>query len=825
MIKKWVIAILLATLTACGGDVKDASISGSPSVTGSAAVNSEPAPAAETPFGRAAVSRPLVTATNDMNGKFSPFTYESVYDQEILDWVLGDALIMYDRLGELVFNGLEGEIRAYNGTDYFYDGLADGEVIRDEAADTTTYRLKLRQGVKFSDGREIDIDDIIFTLYAFLDPSYTGNATLYSAPIQGLAAYRRGYEDAASLFQKSIDSIVAAGPDGAPESAGYTDDMFNKFWEDYNKSYKSSVEAFIAYVNARYASAVENIKPGSAADLAANTGLQTAFGMYGWGFADPNESGGITDAAGKTYDLESTYPTVDDYIAAINAMYDTGYIGASEAGEFQDAPGAKAYSIFAAEVINDMIAANPDAIKRDAVNISGIRRINDYELEVVADGYDASTVYKIFQNTPNALHYYGDESKYNYADNKFGFDYGDTSFFSDTETKPMGAGPYKFVKYENRIVYLEANENYWKGEPLIKEARFRVTNESDNITDLQTGAVDIAKVSMDAKRVDQIKRINGGELTGGIISYSAVKNPGYGYIGLNAKNVSVNGERGSEASKNLRKGIATIFAAFRDTAIRTYYGELADVINYPMSETSWAAPQPTDPGYTTAYSKDVNGSDVYTASMSEAEKEEAAKQAALGFFEAAGYTVANGGITEAPANSRTTFEVWIPAGGEGDHPSFQLLAKSKEALESLGITLNIRDLPSQSTGDMWDGLDAETVDMWCAAWQAALDPDIYQLYHSDGLVGSGTGANYYGAEDAALDAVIEASRVNPNNNERKVLFMEAFDLIMDEGVEVPVYQRVDCRIFSTQRVDTATLPGDMTIYYEYWFDIEKIALK
>ncbi|MDR1558888.1 MAG: ABC transporter substrate-binding protein [Clostridiales bacterium] len=823
------LAALMAGLTACGNSNNQ-----NPPASESAAVQESAAPsetAAETPASataepaaEAAVNRPLVIATSDMNGKFSPFTYESAYDNEIVEMVLGEALIMNDRLGELVYNGIEGETRSYNGTDYFYNGLADGEVVRDEAADTTIYRLKLREGVTFSDGEELNIDDIIFTMYAYVDPSYTGNSTLYSVPIQGLAEYRQGYENAASSFQASIDAIVAAGPDGASESANYTADMFAQFWEGYNANLKSSLEALVAYVNSAYASAVEDIKPG-ATDLDSNAGLQIALGMYGWGFADPGEGGGITDAAGTVFDLESTYPTIDDYIASVNAKYETGYQGASEAGEFDGVPGAKSYATFVSEIINEMVLENPDMVTRGVTSISGIKRVSDYELEIVVNGYDSSAVFKLFQFYPAPLHYYGDESKYDFDGGTFGFDYGDTAFFSDTETNPMGAGPYKFVKYENKIVYLEANENYWKGAPLIKEVQYRVTSDSDNIPAIQTGTVDIANVSMNTARADQIKQVNNGDLSGDVITYSAVKNLGYGYIGLNAKNVSVNGERSSDASKNLRKGIATIFAAFRDMTVSTYYGELANVINYPMSETSWAAPQRTDAGYTVAYSKDISGNDIYTSSMSETEREEAAKQAALGFFEAAGYTVADGKVTAAPANGRTTFEVWIPAGGEGDHPSFLLLTKSKEALESIGITLNIRDLPSQSTGDLWDGLDAETVDMWCAAWEATLDPDIYQLYHSDGLVGTGTGANHYGVDDPALDEAIAATRVNPNNDERKVLFMEAFNVILDQGVEVPVYQRDNCYIFSTQRIDVSTLPGDMTTYYQFTMGIEKIALK
>ena len=64
--------------------------------------------------------------------------------------------------------------------------------------------------------------------------------------------------------------------------------------------------------------------------------------------------------------------------------------------------------------------------------------------------------------------------------------------------------------------------------------------------------------------------------------------------------------------------------------------------------------------------------------MSEDEKYEAALQTALGFFEAAGYTVADGKVTAAPEGASLSYEILIPADGQGDHPSFMILTEAKE---------------------------------------------------------------------------------------------------------------------------------------------------
>jgi peptide/nickel transport system substrate-binding protein len=50
------------------------------------------------------------------------------------------------------------------------------------------------------------------------------------------------------------------------------------------------------------------------------------------------------------------------------------------------------------------------------------------------------------------------------------------------------------------------------------------------------------------------------------------------------------------------------------------------------------------------------------------------------------------------------------------------------------------------------------------------------------------------------------------------------EIIMDWGVEIPVYQRSDAVIFSSERVNISTLPGDMTPSYSWLNAIENIEL-
>ena len=54
----------------------------------------------------------------------------------------------------------------------------------------TTYTFVIKNGLKFSDGQPLTIEDVLFNMYVYLDPVYTGSSTMYSTDIQGLSQYR-----------------------------------------------------------------------------------------------------------------------------------------------------------------------------------------------------------------------------------------------------------------------------------------------------------------------------------------------------------------------------------------------------------------------------------------------------------------------------------------------------------------------------------------------------------------------------------------------------------------------------------------------------------
>ncbi len=594
---------------------------------------------------------PFVVAYQEFSQKFSPYYADTGYDMDAVD-MTQIVPITTDRLGGIVFNAIEGETVNFNGTDYLYQGPADISVDYDEAANVTTYVTKFRDDIKFSDGKPLTADDLIFNYYVYLDPSYVGSTTLNSYPIIGLKNYLTQTSDEIyAEYSALVEAVYAAGPDHAWSSSdAWTEEMQTYFWDGLTANWKTDVQGIVDYVMANYLNdeyAASYANGRTAADIEASEGLKVMYGMAMWGFGSFDADGNFVGAATeKKWTLEGDdMPTLDDYYAETYAKY----AGDPDAySSVESAVGADIRGAINGEFITHFGTADPDGAG-GIPNISGITKLDDYTVQVQTEGYSAPAVYSICGIQVAPLHYYGDVDQYDYENNQFGHPYGDLSTINPVQTVPMGAGPYKFIKYENKTIYYEANELYYKGAPKTKNLQFKVTTPSEVAAAVAAGTVDAGELSGTRAYFEEIRGYNSNsELTGDVVTTSRVDNLGYGYLGLNAATINIGGDPGSEASKNLRKGLATVFAVYRDVAINSYYGDAASVIQYPISNTSWAAPQATDEGYTYAFSLDVNGNPIYTSEMSQEERYDAAKQAALGFFEAAGFTVENGKVVSGP---------------------------------------------------------------------------------------------------------------------------------------------------------------------------------
>ncbi len=616
-----------------------------------------------------------------------------------------------------------------------------------------------------------DIDDVIFGIYVLCDPTYDGSSTIYAMPIEGMEEYRSGMESLASL-------LISAGRDN--EDFTYWDaDTQAAFWADIDQAGAAFAQEIVDYCKGAGYNEAED----SVAACAAN-----------WGFELPEDATAADFFANMVEAYEGDLITLSDTETAGSSLFDL----------------MENYAAYSVGVSTGSGAAN----------IAGIQRTGDYTMTVHMTEFDATAIYNMaFTIAP--LHYYGDESLYDYDNNSFGFPKGDLSIVKDKTTVPVGCGAYVFDSYDKGVVTLKANPYYFEGEPVTKVMLMQEGVDSDYVPGIITGTYDISTPTINSDTVAAIKDANSNDdLVGDTLTTYLIDYRGYGYLGINADLVNIDGEPGSDASRALRKGFMTLFSVYRDTVINSYYGDRAAVIQYPISNTSWAAPKPADEGYRTAYSVDVDGNPIYTSAMSDEEKYAAAREAAIGYFKAAGFTwdEAAGKFTDATA----TYEVMIPGQGQQDHPAYGVAVAASEVLADLGITLQVNDVGTS----VWNNaLEGNTAMMWAAAWQSTVDPDMTQVYHSSNAHGNGTNSNHYSVDDAALDELIETGKKSADTEYRKSVYKEAMEIIMDWGCELPLYQRKNCYVASTIRVDNDTMPKDMTPYWVWYAEINTLAVK
>ena len=137
----------------------------------------------------------FVIMTEQLDGLFNPFFYTSAPDGTIVSMT---------QIGMLGSKYENGEVKVAYGEN-------EAVVVKDydvvENGGKTVYTFVLKNGIKFSDGQPLTMEDVLFNYYVYLDPVYTGSNTLYSTDIVGLAEYRTQTIGSAS---DNSDNLIAS---------------------------------------------------------------------------------------------------------------------------------------------------------------------------------------------------------------------------------------------------------------------------------------------------------------------------------------------------------------------------------------------------------------------------------------------------------------------------------------------------------------------------------------------------------------------------------------------------------------------------------------
>ncbi len=118
----------------------------------------------------------IVIMSEDVSGLFNPFYATSGADQDVVGMT---------QIGMLTTDG-DGKTACGANLptvvlDYKYETDSQGNGV---------YTFVIKNNLKFSDGVNLTMNDVLFNMYEYLDPAYTGSSTMYSIKIKGLNQYR-----------------------------------------------------------------------------------------------------------------------------------------------------------------------------------------------------------------------------------------------------------------------------------------------------------------------------------------------------------------------------------------------------------------------------------------------------------------------------------------------------------------------------------------------------------------------------------------------------------------------------------------------------------
>ena len=629
----------------------------------------------------------LVIGTSSFNGIFSPFFYNTAYDAQAFETVF-TSVCQTNENNELVDMG--GSITAE-------------EVKAEDGSVQTKYTIKLKDDMKFQDGKPVTIDDLIFTYYVYADPTYDGMATFSTAiDIVGLKEY---YYDDANYSAK----IAQIGEDAAAKAA--------------------TEEGFLEY-----------LVKSNCAD---------------WYAGDPN--GDVGD--GRTF---VQYLKEEGYDADSVASDKDAFLQLLAKCEYEKyADGYDPVGWWTTELSKDYINAGlEDGI--DVETIEGIQKVDDLTCTVLVNGINITADRQLALNPIVPKHYYGEN-----------FKKGDLSGVKAKNDSPMGSGPYQWGGYENNVVTVKKFDDYFLGTPKIENIKYQVIDEEQKVNAVISGDIDITDPSAS---LEVMKELEENE-----IEYSLVGNPGYGYIAISAKRVP---------DIKVREGLMHLMT--REQAIKTYYGDLGQVIQRPMTPT--VAEYPTD-------AKEYWGYD---------------KAKALECFKAAGYEQVDGKLVK--DGKQLSVEVGISSAAS--HPSTPILTQMKSDMDELGAELVVSDLDGSI---LMNRQQNDDIDMWVLAWGNATDCDLTQMFGSEYTKAGGSNRTW--VEDPEVDALLKQVTQTLDFEERKELVAKELDKIMSWATYMPVYQRKNLFIYNSNTVNTDTIPENTSTYYNYVNEIHLLELK
>ncbi len=719
---------------------------------------------------------PLVFSTLEVDKVFNPFFSTSGTDSNVVG-MTQISMLGNDKNGGVVYGDNEAVV------------AKDLQIVTTGSGDNeeTTYFFVLKNNVKFSNGSALTIKDVLFNLYVYLDPAYTGSSTIYSTDIKGLQAYRTQEQDKDEqdsfmiqfqiAAQARIDALISAvntikdenkngtfndevvleGLDKIAKDPTDTIGTYKHVVEDYKKAKTLFMEElgrdFSNSLNS-YADTTFKDEAGTVHKPLKNDIEMFLFneGYITWNkkdgkleYACGEEAYTWTKEQAIQYVFDTKIPDALDEVVSywatateLHTYLTNVALEEAMAGQELKIPNIEGIQF---ANFSEAVTVNGTTYAVPTYDANGNLTAGNEVLSITINGVDPKAIWN-FALTIAPMYYYSDAAHiaaFDYANNKFGVEYASQSFMTNVVKDPakigvpVGAGPYAASKASGGLTGVEAGNFYDKGI-IYFERNPHYLMGAPKIKKVRFQVVSSSQMlntlyngeidwAEPNAKYETIEELNGKKNEG--IGYKTVQTAGYGYIGINAGKVS---------SMYVRQAI---MHSIDTQACVDYYKGEASAIYRPMSLSSWAYPEGTTPYY--PYIKGPVPANLEVVNPIYAQYCEDLGKSAGDTFTVAeqeafihmlvkdlgGYSLDGASGIYAKGKDVLRFDFTV-AGEEQDHPAWTALDEAGKFLNGCGFQITTKNDSNALTK-----LSTGSLSVWAAAWGSTIDPDMYQVYHKD----------------------------------------------------------------------------------------------
>lgn len=474
---------------------------------------------------------PLVFSSAECDKVFNPFFSTNAADSSVVG-MTQIGMLTNDELGNPVY----GENEAVVALDY----AVTSEGTTEDVDLYTTYHFVLKNNVKFSDGKPLTIKDVLFNLYVYLDPVYTGSSTIYSTDIVGLKEYRTQESDETEqdafndMFEREAEDRVRALVEACEEvherinDGQYKLSEFKKALADYCDELGGSndEENYYANIVEDYESACKLFKEEIETDYTNSIGSNPADvkfydkdnnehkglfstevelflyneGFISWSKKDAKLSSSLVTNVSdlknwtKQQAIDKVYASmipgriveVISYWATASNLF-TDITNAEKEKYFADESNITYKNISGIQFANrnKTVTVNGKDYPAPTYNADGSVKSGNEVLTIKIKNVDPKAVWNFsFGIAP--MHYYSNAEQIEKFDfeTHFGVEMGSKTFMNDVVKSPakigvpLGAGPYAASKASGGINNIQAGEFYDKGVIYFERNPYFVMGEA-----------------------------------------------------------------------------------------------------------------------------------------------------------------------------------------------------------------------------------------------------------------------------------------------------------------------------------------------------------